>query len=299
MSILRTLSFIANHPLNRERKAQSLLRFAKWQVGSRLVGGKTINNWINGTRLIAYPGEAGATGNIYCGLHEFADMAYVLHVVTKDDLFVDVGANIGAYTVLACGAKGARGLCFEPVPMTYQRLNDNLRLNNLTERVVAMNIGVADIDGDLAFSTDADTTNRIVSDRQYDGDIVKVPVRTLDSVVADASPAVIKIDVEGYEYPVVVGARKTLANPSLHSVIMELNGSGAQYGYDEASIMTSMDQHGFAPYAYDPFLRKLAPIDNIDNRDSTEGNLIFVRDRARVEQQIASAPLTRIGSAEL
>jgi hypothetical protein len=36
------------------------------------------------------------TGNIYCGLHEFADMGFVLHFLRPGDLFVDVGANIAA-----------------------------------------------------------------------------------------------------------------------------------------------------------------------------------------------------------
>ena len=60
------------------------------------------------------------------------------------DLFVDVGANVGSYTLLACSVRGARGICFEPVPLTYQRLLDNLRLNDMTERVRAFNLGLSD-----------------------------------------------------------------------------------------------------------------------------------------------------------
>jgi hypothetical protein len=41
------------------------------------------------------------SGNIYAGLHEFGDMAFVLHFLRAGDLFADVGANIGSYTVLA------------------------------------------------------------------------------------------------------------------------------------------------------------------------------------------------------
>lgn len=55
----------------------------------------------------------GATGNIYVGLHEFEDMAFLLHVLRRTDLFVDVGANIGSYTILAGGAAGAKLLLNE------------------------------------------------------------------------------------------------------------------------------------------------------------------------------------------
>ena len=62
------------------------------------------------------------TGNIYCGLVEFADMAFVLHVLRAGDLFVDIGANAGAYTLLASSVAGAKTTCFEPAPATYARL---------------------------------------------------------------------------------------------------------------------------------------------------------------------------------
>lgn len=122
MSLYDTLKVIANHPLNKGRKIRSLIGFVKWQIGSRLVPGQIVYNWVNGTKVIVGPGETGFTGNIYCGLHEFPDMAYVLHVLASEDLFVDIGANVGSYTLLACGAKAAKGYCFEPVPATYQRL---------------------------------------------------------------------------------------------------------------------------------------------------------------------------------
>ena len=62
------------------------------------------------------------TGNIYCGLAKFADMAFVLHVLRAGDLFVDIGANAGAYTLLASSVTGAKTTCFEPAPATYARL---------------------------------------------------------------------------------------------------------------------------------------------------------------------------------
>jgi thymidylate synthase len=61
----------------------------------------------------------GATGNIYAGLHEFEDMAFLLHLLRSEDMFADVGSNIGSYTILASGVVGAKSVAFEPVPSTY------------------------------------------------------------------------------------------------------------------------------------------------------------------------------------
>ena len=79
MSLLNTVKFITTHPLNRGHKLKSSSRFAKWQIGSRLVSGAIVYDWVNGSKFLVKTGETGLTGNIYTGLHEFADMAFLLH----------------------------------------------------------------------------------------------------------------------------------------------------------------------------------------------------------------------------
>ena len=219
-------------------------------------------------------------------------MAYLLHVIKADELFVDVGANVGSYTVLACTVKQARGCCFEPIPLTYARLNDNLVLNNLSTRVTAHNVGLADVDGELMFTVERDCMNHVVQPGDNGEKAVAVPVRTLDSMLAGESPAVIKIDVEGFETPVLKGASSVLANPSLHSVLMELNGSGLRYGYDERWIVDLMHSHGFSGYMYDPFKRELSPISG--KSDAT--NTIFIRGAERIAALLKNAPLFQVGS---
>jgi Met-10+ like-protein len=77
----------------------------------------------------------GATGNIYCGLHEFAEMAFTLHLLRPGDLFADIGANVGSYTVLAAGVCGARVVAVEPGPAAGAALAKNIALNRLGDRV--------------------------------------------------------------------------------------------------------------------------------------------------------------------
>ena len=76
--------------------------------------------WIGGQRLSIRRGMRGATGNIYVGLHEFADMMLTLNFLREGDLFLDIGANVGSYTVLASGICRAVTWAFEPDPGTVR-----------------------------------------------------------------------------------------------------------------------------------------------------------------------------------
>src|SRR5258707_13161636 len=134
MSLINVVKFVISHPLNRDHKLRSIVRLAKWQIGSRLVPGEVVYHWVNGSKFLVRTGETGLTGNIYVGLHEFSDMGFLLHFLRKGDLFVDVGANVGSYTILACAAVVRRGLAFEPMPSTYWRLVGSVSMSHLYER---------------------------------------------------------------------------------------------------------------------------------------------------------------------
>ena len=121
---LRTVNFLLNHPLSSRNKIKAAFRFISWQLRSRLIGKPVVYDFVNQSQLLVYPGMTGATGNIYAGLHEFYDMGFVLHALQDEDVFVDIGANIGSYTVLAGSVVGANCISIEPVPHTFSYLLD-------------------------------------------------------------------------------------------------------------------------------------------------------------------------------
>jgi FkbM family methyltransferase len=90
-------------------------------------------------------------------------MGFLLHFLRAEDPFVDIGANIGSYIILACAAVGARGFAFEPVPVTYKKLIENMRLNHLDNKVKCINKGVGSQQGSIAFTSDSDTENHVIS----------------------------------------------------------------------------------------------------------------------------------------
>ncbi|MHB8813063.1 MAG: FkbM family methyltransferase [Steroidobacteraceae bacterium] len=287
LGALRTVRFIARHPLNRRAPLRAIGRFVAWQIATRLRPGAFVVPYVGATRLLVTRGMTGATGNVYCGLHEFEDMAFVLHALRPHDLFVDIGANVGAYTVLASGAVGALSISFEPAPRAYRALLDNLRLNDLLARVEARNECLASAPGEVEFTSGLDTVNHVVAQPQKGVDTVRVAVNTLDVALAGRSPAMLKIDVEGFETAVIQGADRTLRSPSLCAVLMELNGGGVRYGFEDRHLHERMLGYDFVPAAYDPARRELRSREWLG---SSEGNLLYVRDLESLRPRLVGAP---------
>lgn len=296
MSIVSSLKFIANHPLNRDQRISSLWRFVKWQFGSRLVPGAVVYDWVEGAKFVVRTGQTGLTGNIYTGLHEFADMAYLLHVLRVEDIFVDIGANVGSYTILASSVIGAKTYAFEPVPGTYDLLVQNVRINQAEGRVTCLNQGVAACAETISFSTDSDTMNHALASGEVSHGAIAVPVTPLDTALSGACPSLIKIDVEGYETPVLQGAEETLKNNALHSVIMEINGSGERYGFDESLLVQLMRDYGFRTYSYDPFGRVLT---DLGGKNLETGNTLFIRNDPLVRERLRDAPEIQVHGKSL
>lgn len=129
--------------------------------------------------------------------------------------------------------------------------------------------------------------NRVVADGELIVNGQEIPVvRLVDEIGSDV-PALIKIDVEGFELPVLRGSGDLLERPELMALIMELNGSGTRYGVDEREILILMKDRGFIPCHYNPFSRMLQPL---DGKDTSGGNTIFVRDVAGTSSRLLAAP---------
>ena len=120
--IAGALRAVANHPLNRQRKFKAILEYGFIQSAARLVPGDICVGFPNNTRLLVPPWMKGAAHYITPRLCEFEEMAFVMHFLRPGGLFADVGANIGAFTVLAAGVAGAAVTAFEPSPEIFRQL---------------------------------------------------------------------------------------------------------------------------------------------------------------------------------
>ena len=290
MQIFNVLKYIYNHPFNAENKMGGILKFFKWQINCLLNPYPMLYTYTENARFIIKKGLAGATGNLYCGLMEYEDMAFLLHFLRSNDLFIDIGANVGAYTILASSEINAKTIAIEPVPSTYKNLMDNILINNIQEKVNALNIGLGSKNGKLKFTKSFDSVNHVATENETD--TIEVDIDTLDTILLkEQCPILLKIDVEGFETEVIKGADATLLNKSLKAIIIELNGSGQRYGYDERQIHNKLLEHGFKPYNYNPKTRQLMELETFGTH-----NTIYLRDKEFVEERIKSARKIKIGS---
>ncbi len=151
------------------------------------------------------------------------------------ETLVDVGANVGLYTLYAA-LRGARVFAFEPESQNYALLNRNVFLNGLGDRVTALNVALSDGDTlgalNLPRFLTGSALNNFGDNLDWKREKYEPAFRqgvlgfSLDSFVArypEAFPAHLKIDVDGGEIKVVEGAAKTLRDPRLKSLLIELN----------------------------------------------------------------------------
>lgn len=152
------------------------------------------------------------------------------------DILLDVGANVGMYTIWAAATRGTAVFAFEPESQNFALLNRNIRLNRLDDLVRAYAIALSDEGGfgPLHLSKfGAGESCHAFGDKlnfrlePLDSTFTQgCFAATIDGVIASGEipvPSHIKIDVDGIEHKVLAGATKTLADPGLRSVLVELN----------------------------------------------------------------------------
>lgn len=284
--IKRTLNFIFQHPLAGRHPYRSIARFVYWQVQCVLSPSSfKVKEFLSGIKFYVRKGAYGLTGNIYSGLHEFEDMAFLLHYLRPGDIFFDVGANVGSYTLLASGVCRARATVLEPVPATFNYLVRNIELNSLQGQTRLINAAAGPKEGTLTFTVNEDVTNHVITGGEENDNQIRVPVITIDSLIVEGEPNLIKIDVEGFETEVLKGMTVTLMTKSLKAIIIELNGSGGRYGFDESQIHRLLVSKYFKPYSYNPFNRKLTEQSTYGNH-----NTIYCRDIDFINKQLQGAP---------
>lgn len=286
--MLKLSTYVLRHPLNADGRFAALGRLLRWQLASRLLNVPMALPFVESTFLFAERGMTGATGNWYCGLHEYEEMAFVLHFLRQEDVFMDVGANVGSYSVLAAGAVGARVISVEPIPATFRRLERNIVLNDLSDRVELNCVGLSSEDSELLFTADMDTVNHVMVEGET-GAAIRVPVMRMDGMLSGKDvPTLIKIDVEGHELSVLAGGESTLSDRRVAAVVMEINGSGLRYGVSDEALLSAMEGYGFKPFSYDHQNRRLG------ERDARNGNAIFVRDANAVNERVRAAKRYRL-----
>jgi FkbM family methyltransferase len=166
------------------------------------------------------------------------------------DVLIDVGANIGKFSILPAMLSGCRVIGFEPIGVNYRTLMANIRRNHLNDRVTALNVALSDEDGWARIEFPQETpgiANASIVERSSDASTMPredIRKRKLDSLIADGTvpqPNHVKIDVDGYEAEVLAGMARTLADPRLVSIRIEIKPRDPR----RPALVTRLTEMGF------------------------------------------------------
>lgn len=238
-----------NHPFNKSHKFLTLIRIIFWKINQWLFHLPAIITIDKNIRCICYPDSSYGGMVVYNRWAEYEVMHNIISNLKKDSLYIDVGANIGDTTIIASGYTKNKIYAFEPSPVAYPRLLENITLNNLDDQIIAEKIVLSDKAGIVEFAEmeTSETSHISVGDRSHQN-IIRVKAVTLDDYAKSHQISkidLIKIDVEGAEMLVLLGASELLNKHKIKHILVELNSQSSQYGYTNSDVIRLLKKYGY------------------------------------------------------
>ncbi len=166
---------------------------------------------------------------IYMGCYEPLNTYRFRTILKRGMVAVDVGANIGYFTLLAASLVGVSGrvFAFEPWPPNLALLRRFVESNSLSQvSVFGFGLGSFEGSGRVSQADQNVFNNRTATMADETGAGIAVPIRTLDSCVREwglNQIDLLKIDVDGFETRVLHGAKETLERGIVKNIIIELD----------------------------------------------------------------------------
>lgn len=200
---------------------------------------------------------------IYNGFED-AEITFIKKFLQEGDTFIDIGSNIGIMSLYAAEKVGPQGkvIAFEPTPETFKRLKENCVLNGFYH-VHSENIGLSDSKGIMKLNIigngrDGWNTFATSPHEKFDS-VIDVKVNTLDNYITAnninlTNLSFIKIDVEGWEIPVIKGALKTICNYSNSNIVLMVEFTEANCkaaGFDISYLYDLVVEQGYTWCIYD------------------------------------------------
>lgn len=242
--------------------------------------------FISGMRMSLNPRDhAIADTLILKGEWEPFESSIFVERLREGATVVDVGANIGCYTMLAARAVGPQGkvFAFEPDPVNFSILNQNLRRNGLSDRVTAIAAAAADnaATSQLYLSEENTGDHRIYEERNDKRK--SIPIRTVrvDECIPDGLAVdLVKIDVQGAEAKVLRGMSKILAGNRDLTMLIEFSMPDIRTaGDDPNECVFSLARAGFSFRYINEEEEKLEPMTPDEVLAFGSGNFLVERQK--------------------
>jgi FkbM family methyltransferase len=148
---------------------------------------------------------------------------------SSEDIFYDIGANVGIYSLYAAKKMAVNSIAFEPNPFSHGVLAKNIGLNQIGDKVIPLTIAVGNKTEQATFGLsgmEAGSVGNAIAETENVGEAMTLGVLSmrLDELISTfslPSPTHIKLDVDGLEPGILKGAKNTISRPSLRSVLVE------------------------------------------------------------------------------
>jgi len=175
------------------------------------------------------------------GQYEPKQTELFMQSLKTGDIFFDIGANVGYYTLLASKTVGKTGkvVAFEPDKENFSMLEGNLKLNNC-QNVEAIDKAVSDIDGPILFNTEKNNKGESAISKNGKTEITST---TLDLFFSQNHllPAVIKMDIEGAEILALKGGKNFFNSYKNLKLFIEFNPSSLKgFGNNPDLLITTL-----------------------------------------------------------
>lgn len=179
------------------------------------------------------------TGEFY----EQEFLSSIRRFLHEGDNIVDVGANMGTHTVFFAGACKCNVFAFEPNPAAARLLKQNVEANGLTHQVEIREValGAANGFGKVLLDKDHNLGTARIVDAADDSES-SIQVATLSELIGDIRIRLIKIDVEGMDLDVLMGAEELIARD--RPIIT----AEAAARSDFSRIFEVLERHGYLPF---------------------------------------------------
>jgi FkbM family methyltransferase len=238
------LRFVWRHPANSGQRVRAVLRAIRYQAQVRLLRRRAMARLGERSRLWVDAHRTAASKVIYANPPDVPEMLVWRRALRDGGLFVDVGANVGSYTIWAAEL-GAEVIAVEPAADTFGLLSENIALNGYQVRAVQAAAGSQC--GTARFTSGLDAVNRLAVDGPAVTELV-----TVDSLVGDRRVHGMKVDVEGFEIDVLRGAASALAERRIGLIQLEWNEAClSAVGTDRGPVAALLAGHGYRLYRPD------------------------------------------------
>ncbi|MFA5932983.1 MAG: FkbM family methyltransferase [Microgenomates group bacterium] len=290
MNYLFSFQKVLNHPNNRNTKINTLGRLLLWKFNQLFLKKTVIVNLTPEMKCLCYPDSSFGSLIIYTRFPEYEEMNFIYDYLRRDDVFLDVGANIGAHTLMAASKiKNGKIVSFEPSLKALKYLKENIRINHLEALVTIIDKVVSNKDGYEKFISGKHSEIDRIGQKDDSSQVIKlISSITLDKFLTlhrISFVDFIKIDVEGAEFKVMEGLKGYLEKGKIGLILFEVNSNSKSYGYSVGDIISFLEENNYLLYSLRDS-NKISRLTDKDLRSHHTFNILAVNRSKKIQDRI-------------